>query len=1107
MLKHYIPHKVKRLSSPLQILVIEINLQLTFTIVSIYIPPSQNFSLHDLTNIFSNINTPILFLGDVNSWNTLWGSAKNNSRGDTIEQALTQFNLFPLNDGSPTYFSSHASFTNIDVSCCSSQLTAITKWSISDDLHNSDHFPIFIDLHLSPNNVTYKPLKKFLTDKANWFLFSSSVDSELDKHIPPCSSNKEGAQILKAVRTAANKYIPQSRPFPKRLQPPWWNKQLNELRSEKMKAWETFKKNMSTNNLLSFKNLNAKFKREIKKYKKESLKQFTSTINRNTPISDIWLKIKRFSNQHPSKTTNIIRHNDLTLTDPSKIADLFGSEWCKYASNSNFSPEYNKIKEAYSDRTLLLHKPSQNALSIESPITLSELQNCLNHAKGKTPGFDRVSYPMIKMLSSNSKTRLLNLYNNIFNSGNIPHSWKTATIIPIQKPNSKIDAITSYRPISLLSCFSKVLEKIISARLVWFTEKYKLIHPNQVAFKPNKGCDDALLHLDFFISNALSTKNHVSILSIDFEKAFDRIGSHVVIDQLVKWKIGPKILKFIKSFLTCRTFRVRINNSHSKILRMENGIPQGSPLSVILFTIAFNEISRIINQNNKINHCIYADDLYILCKQKDNRQTKNHFETILKNLQSWSLKSGAKLSLNKTKILHICKKHKCNFHNIDINIDSYRIEIVDNLKILGMIFNNKYTWKDHCLLLKKTIATRSNLICYLSNKSFVHINTLVYLTRMLILSKIDYGLYLYGSSPKRTLQILKPIYHQAIRSALYAYRTTPINHLLTESGLPSIENRTINVTEQLLAKLLFSHNSIIDNDIKKILMTKKIPKIKSSIYKALSCRHKYHLELPTHLSPPPNKPPPCLSVKLPINRSLEKYKKADTNTNIFKQSFYSLKDNLLKDNWKIFYTDGSKMDNNVAYAVVDDSGNLVCNKNLPYFSSVFSAEASAILYAIEFSIQSSLKSAIVTDSLSVLKAISNNFSTDWYTINKIRHSLINHRTDIQLIWVPSHISISGNEAADAAAKLACKSAIISEPIFEKIDIKKHIFNIQNSLHHKNKEHLHSLHYNSINPKYTPAIYPCDIEKFKIKIFSRLRLGHSAATHSFIIPISQRLGVY
>ena len=129
---------------------------------------------------------------------------------------------------------------------------------------------------------------------------------------------------------------------------------------------------------------------------------------------------------------------------------------------------------------------------------------------------------------------------------------------------------------------------------MWYAEK-RLITHNQVAFRKNQGTMDALLHFEHHSSKIISNKGHVTCLSLDFEKAYGRIGLHKVLQQLAKWKLGPKCCNLLKIVLTNRRFRIKVHNNFSHCLPLENGVPQGSPLSVVIFIIVFNEISEILS--------------------------------------------------------------------------------------------------------------------------------------------------------------------------------------------------------------------------------------------------------------------------------------------------------------------------------------------------------------------------------------------------------------------------------------------------------------------------------------------------------------------------------
>jgi len=146
---------------------------------------------------------------------------------------------------------------------------------------------------------------------------------------------------------------------------------------------------------------------------------------------------------------------------------------------------------------------------------------------------------------------------------------------------------------------------------------------------------DALLRIQHFASNALSTKNHVSILATDFERAFDRVGIHAVLCQLGRWGIGPRLYNLIKAFMTNRYFRVRVNNVTSNTHILHNGIPQGSPLSVVLFMIAFEEINNILSRHKEIHISLYADDAIIFTKIQNINIVKIKFLEILHDINSW----------------------------------------------------------------------------------------------------------------------------------------------------------------------------------------------------------------------------------------------------------------------------------------------------------------------------------------------------------------------------------------------------------------------------------------------------------------------------------------
>lgn len=1092
LIKNNLPHTVTYFNNAILAIAIKINITSPVTIINIYIPPSQSFSLHELTSILNSQNTPILLVGDVNAWSTLWGSKTSNKRGKIFEDLILDSDLIVLNHNSPTHFSTHKTFTNVDISLCSAQLAPFCSWSILDSLCGSDHFPIITSLQTNlPTKQSY-PVK-YLADRADWEKFKTECELTLTKVPASSNINKEAAIILKAIRGAANKSMPRTRTQNAGKRLPWWNSVIAELRHSKQQAWHRYKRNLNNENLMEYKKANALFRKEVKASKRASFEKFTGEINPLSSSKKVWRGINKLSGNPGSININLIQSPAGALSNQSEIANYLVETWAAYSANQNFDATFLDHK-----RTLLAENIRQttnlcpNALEIEKPISLFEFHGTITNATSRSAGTDKISYDIIKKLPTMAVDRILNLYNNIFEKGVYPQHWKTALIIPIPKSNDELDQISGYRPISLLSCTGKILEKIIAKRLAWFANKNGLLSSKQVAFKKGQGTSDLFLLFDSFTVDSLRQRNHVSVLNIDFEKAFDRIGAHVVLNYLNKWKVGPKIYNFVRSFLCNRKIKVRIGTSTSLTKPLENGIPQGSPLSVVLFSIAFNEVSSIINTDKTLQHGIYADDVFVYTKSKNLNCVNDAFQSILEKLVNWSKFSGAKISYRKCSTLHICRKKKCP--GLRLTFSGTAIQNVSSCRILGIIFDSKYRFKDHCNYIRKSLITRLNIIKFLSaNKSFVHPKTLLMASKALIHSKIDYGLMIYGHCATSTLNMLKAPYHTAIRRSIRAFPTTPTENLLLESGLPTLPQRVRIKTFAMLPKIFYGQNKDLRSLACKIQKRSRKYKFNCIVSKCVE----FASSLDAQLKPrQPLKSPSPIS-GLPDNmfdKSLSIHRKSLMCPASYNKLFQEAIASYTANEFEVIYTDGSKSEHATAFAAVEDNGKVISSSLLLDHCSIFTAEASAILKAAEFVISNRKKALICTDSMSVFKAIQSS-NENSHIISTIKQLLHKNTSRIKIMWIPGHSNISGNELADAAAKETIHYPTFLFRTYEMNDLKRAIFH---KLNGDLKKPAGNAYYNGINPEGKMATYPPTLTAPVIKPFSRLRLGHTTLTHQHIL---------
>jgi len=284
-------------------------------------------------------------------------------------------------------------------------------------------------------------------------------------------------------------------------------------------------------------------------------------------------------------------------------------------------------------------------------------------------------------------------------------------MIPIIKPKTDKTHLNSYRSISLNSCLSKILDKIIAKRLWWLVLNDKHIQNSQTGFRKGKSAMDSLLLVDYLLAKAISRKNHVSIISLDFAKTFDRNGIDPILNQLNIWKTGPKITNYTKNYITNRKILVHINSDLSSFKPIQNGIPQGSPLSVILF----NQLAEKLTLHSNISQSAYADDFNLILKLRNRKNININLNPIITTILDWAVYSGAKLSTTKCKHLHVCKKHNCNCTLFTGNI---HIQTETSQNILGVHFNNKYRWNTHTELLWHSLKQSIKIIKCLSSPKF-----------------------------------------------------------------------------------------------------------------------------------------------------------------------------------------------------------------------------------------------------------------------------------------------------------------------------------------------------------------------------------------------------
>lgn len=793
LIKSDIAHNVIDLHTNLQAIAVKASLNKTITICSVYIPPNFALTQNDLENLLLQLPRPFMLLGDFNGHSQLWGCSDQNKKGKIIEEFITENDLCLLNNKQPTYLHpAFGTYSAIDLSFCHPTLYLDFEWSVCDDLHGSDHFPIIIK-EMEETDEDILPRWNFKT--ANWERFNILCEERL---IFENFKNEEDpiGSFSESLINISNKCISKSSKRPKKNRP-WYNEECKEAIKKRKDSLRKFDKNPTKENLNITKVLRAKARRTIKVAKRTSWKNYISKINSRTPMKKIWDMLRKINGNKKSPKFHHVEHNRKKCETKKDIADAIGESFEKNSSPTNYSDTFQQHKAKKEKEVLNFN--SDNNEKYNFPFTISELEESLKCSHDSAVGPDEIHYQILKHLPNASLNTLLDVFNLIWKNEIFPKHWSEATTIPIPKPNKDPINPTNYRPIALTSCVCKTMERMVNKRLVWYLETNNLISRYQTGFRKNRSTNDQLIRLESFVRNGFIRKQHVVAVFFDLEKAYDTTWKYGIMKDIYDIGLKGHITKFIHNFLSNRSFKVRLGTTLSEVYDQEQGVPQGSILSPTLFNIKINNIEECLEKD--INCSLYVDDFLMVFRSKDMKTIEKKLQDNLDRIEKWASENGFKFSKTKTQCVHFCQQR--NLHNDPVlKIFGTQIPVVKEAKFLGVIFDKQLNFISHIKSLKLKCIKALNVLKIISNTDWGgDKTTLLNLYRTLVRSKLDYGSIVYGSARKSYLKTLDTIHHQGLRLSLGAFRTSPVESLYSEANEPSLYIRREKLSLQYITKL------------------------------------------------------------------------------------------------------------------------------------------------------------------------------------------------------------------------------------------------------------------------------------------------------------------
>lgn len=586
-----------------------------------YKQPKKRILNEDLQEIFQT-TTPTLVIGDLNCKHTNWGCRVNNPNGIRLQDLTTIHGVQVSTTKEYTHYPYRPDHQP-------DKLLVVMQKNFSRPIYqkvhtelDSDHLPVTITFYSSPQIIPTFP--KLINGKVDWELFQKQLDNNIKN--PGKIHNTGNIDMAIKCYTEAIKNSIQDAVTPwkkKRLtshetQPPAEIMNLIKLKNRIRRRWQ----NTRQLHLKTYTNqLTHRVRTELEKYRLSKYNKYVEELG--TKDATMWQATKRLLRQ--PNIVHTLHVNDIQYpTDEEKTEVLAAHLEETFTINitADNPDQIKQIEEEIENYT------NENPIEFE-PTSPKEIKNYITKLPlKKAPGPDQITNDILKQLTKKSLAILATIFNACLRLGYFPNKWKLAYIVPFHKAGKDKHKPNSYRPISLLSTLSKLLEKVISIRLQTFLTYNNIIPQHQFGLKKKHSTTHQLLRLTEMIEKGYENKEYTVIAFIDLQNAFDKVWQDGLIYKIINLRIPKYLINIISSFLSNRIFAVRINATLSKKRTIKAGVPQGSILGPVLFNLYVHDLTT--TENTEI--ALFADDTAIIAHNNILTEAVNHLQEALNSI-------------------------------------------------------------------------------------------------------------------------------------------------------------------------------------------------------------------------------------------------------------------------------------------------------------------------------------------------------------------------------------------------------------------------------------------------------------------------------------------
>ena len=616
-------------------------------------------------------------------------------------------------------------------------------------IHNglSDHSISYLVLNSCisscPKLISFRSCKSLDADK-----FRDDIRKQPWAKLTKCHTIDQAVEIWQSLlMDIIDKHMPMHSKRVRDRDSPWMSSDIYKLMKKRDKLKKKACRLKDEKLMGEYRKLRNKVTAEIGKAKKKYYSDKLSEFN-NSP-NNTWKTLKSFIPKKKGDSSVTVNSSSATET-----ANRFNTFFAEVGSSLA-----DKVPDAPHVRENENHvEDSFEFTSVNETDVLSIIRNLRNT---KSVGLDSISVFVLKLCALEIAPSISYLINFSLKSGKFPTQWKSAKIIPIHKSGDK-DIPSNYRPISILPCVSKILERVVQRQILAYLHKNNILSPAQSGFRPRHSTITTLIKVTNDWFQAIDNKEYTGAVFVDLKKAFDTVDCDTLIKKLNIIGINGLPSSWIRSYMTNRVCRTFVNSKLSSESSISCGVPQGSLLGPLLFIIYVNDLVECV-ESCKIQ--LYADDTVLYFSHSSINNIELALNSDLKNVYNWMCQNKLTVNCQKTECMLLGSKHMLSKENVlQITLHKSPLNQVRLFKYLGMICDENLNWNYHIENMLQKIGKMVGFLGRLRRSLSESILNTIY--RSLILPLFDYGDVIYSSSFTKYTDKLQKLQNRAARIIL-----------------------------------------------------------------------------------------------------------------------------------------------------------------------------------------------------------------------------------------------------------------------------------------------------------------------------------------------------